>query len=68
MPSDLWDFSYLTRGPNHWTPKEVPKLLDIFKKQHHKLPWWLSGKESACQCRRHGLDPQSRKTPHAAEN
>ena len=21
------------------------------------LLWWLSGKESACQCRRHGLDP-----------
>ena len=21
------------------------------------LPWWLSGKESACQCRRHGFDP-----------
>ena len=20
-------------------------------------PWWLSGKESACQCRRHGLIP-----------
>ena len=21
------------------------------------LPWWLSGKEPACQCRRHGLNP-----------
>ena len=21
------------------------------------LPWWLSGKEYACQCRRHGFDP-----------
>ena len=21
------------------------------------LPWWLSGKESACQCRRHGFNP-----------
>ena len=21
------------------------------------LPWWLSGKESTCQCRRHRLDP-----------
>ena len=25
------------------------------------LPWWLSGKESACQCRRHGYDPWSRR-------
>ena len=23
----------------------------------HRLPRWLSGKESACQCRRHGFDP-----------
>ena len=21
------------------------------------LPWWLSDKESSCQCRRHGFDP-----------
>ena len=25
------------------------------------LPWWLSGKESACQCRRHRCDPWSRR-------
>ena len=31
------------------------------------LPWWLSGKESACQCRRHGFNPSSRKIPHATE-
>ena len=29
------------------------------------LPWWLSGKESTCQCRRYGLDPQSWKIPRA---
>ena len=27
------------------------------------LPWWLSGKESACRCRRHGFDPWVRKIP-----
>ena len=31
------------------------------------LPWWLSGKESACQCRRHWFDPWSRKSPHAVK-
>ena len=31
------------------------------------LFWWLSGKESACQCRRHGFDPRSLTIPHAAE-
>ena len=32
------------------------------------LPWWLSGKESACQCRRHGFDPQSGKLPCAEQS
>ena len=27
------------------------------------LPWWLSGKESACQCRRLRFDPWVRKIP-----
>ena len=31
------------------------------------LPWWLSGKESTCQCRRRGFDPWSGEMPHAAE-
>jgi len=29
----------------------------------HCLPWWLRGKESAYQCRRHGIDPWSGKNP-----
>ena len=29
--------------------------------------WWLSGKESACQCRRQEFDPWSGKIPHATE-
>ena len=32
-----------------------------------ELPWWLSGKESVCQCRIHVFDPWSRKVPHAME-
>ena len=33
------------------------------------LLWWLSGKESTCQWRRHGFHtwPRSRKIPHASE-
>ena len=26
-----------------------------------QLPWWLSGKEFSCQCRRHRFDPWVRK-------
>ena len=29
------------------------------------LPWWYSGEESECQCRRHSLDPWSGNIPHA---
>ena len=31
------------------------------------LPWWLSGKESTWQCRRHGFDPRSGRIPHTEE-
>ena len=31
-------------------------------------PWWLSGKESAFQCKRHGFDPWSGTIPHASHN
>ena len=31
------------------------------------LSWWLSGKESAYHCRRHGFDPCSGKISHASE-
>ena len=29
------------------------------------LPWWFSGKQSPCQCRRHRFDAWSGKNPHA---
>ena len=33
--------------------------LDCTKISYIRLLWWLSGKESACPCRRHGFDPWS---------
>ena len=30
---------------------------------HYGLPWWLSSKESTCQCRRHRFDPWVGKIP-----
>ena len=32
------------------------------------LPWWLSGKQSSCECRRHRFDPWSGKIPCAAKH
>ena len=34
---------------------------------YYWLPRWLSGKESACQCRRHGFDPWVGKSPWRRE-
>ena len=31
-----------------------------------RFPWWLGGKESSCQYRRHKFNPWSGKIPHAA--
>ena len=31
------------------------------------LPWWLSGKEYACQCKKHRFSPLSEKIPRAVE-
>ena len=39
----------------------------LIKEERKGLCWWLSGKESTCQWRRHGFDPWSRKIPHTME-
>ena len=39
----------------------------MVKRQGRGLPWWLSDKESACQCRRHRFPPWSGKIAHAVE-
>ena len=38
---------------------------DLDKNVSSGLPWWLSGKEFACQCKRHRFNPWSGKIPHA---
>ena len=47
-----------------WSHLEVKASKSCYKKSMLGLPWWLSGKESACQCRGHGFDPWSRRIPH----
>ena len=42
-------------------------LINLKKKSSQELPWCLSDKESACQCRRFRFDPCSRKIPHVLE-
>ena len=59
-------------GYSQWGRKESdtterPHFHFSFSKCLLGLPWWLSGKESACQCRRCMFNPGSRKIPHATE-
>ena len=39
------------------------RIQKHISKAGHKLPWWLSGKGSACQCRRSRFDPWMGKIP-----
>ena len=39
----------------------------FLQKLNFRVTLWLSGKESACQCRSHGFDLWSGKIPHAME-
>ena len=75
-PSLAWKASLqiqLTWTPGRMiTPRKYSKLsasaliffalifLYSFSRGMDGLPRWLSGKESACQCRRHGFHPWSR--------
>ena len=38
-------------------------IISDFSLNTRGLPWWLSGKDSACSCRRHGFDPWVGKIP-----
>ena len=49
----------LHRVGHHWSD------LAVVGVSFWGFPWWLSGKESACGCRRHRFDPWSGKIPHA---
>ena len=51
-----------SKNPNIANFKFLFHIFQVFK-AHIGLPWWLSGKESACQCRRPRFDPPVRKIP-----
>ena len=52
--------------PHSQEPLTSRLLREIkFLSRYHGHPWQCSGWQSACQCRGHGFDPWSRKTPHA---
>ena len=58
----------LRRLNSHLEKAKVVVLGRRTKKKKKGFPGWLGGKGSACQCRRHGLDPWSGEIPNAAGN
>ena len=50
----------------NWTDSitGTPVHRIVLKRHYSEAPWWLSNKEFACHCRRHGFDPWSRKILH----
>ena len=54
---------YIKNSDNSTMKKQTTQ----FKNGQKGFPSWLCGKESACQCRRHGFDPWSGKIPRAVE-
>ena len=57
--SDLVHFSKKIRACIH----TMAALEFVFCLILARLPWWLSRKESVCQCRRHEFDPWVREDP-----
>ena len=51
---NLSELVFLTRGRQIWIAFNFYLL---------QLPWWLSGEESSCQCRRHEFSPWVGKIP-----
>ena len=54
--ASYWTFSFFQFGIVSLTSSYLQELII-------GLLWWISGKESACQCRRHRFDPWVRKIP-----
>ena len=60
----------VTKSWTDWvTEQKLQYIKQILrqKRKNWRFIWWLSGKESASQCRRCRFYPWSRKIPHAGE-
>ena len=58
-----WDTEQAEKGRKQIWEAEKNQDTWVIKNTGQGLPGWLSGKESVCQGRRHGLDPWVRKMP-----
>ena len=42
--------------------QKIEMYIGLQEKAGWGVPWWLSGKESVCQCKRHRFNPRIKKT------
>ena len=69
VPVDHRHISYRDAENSHHIGKLVlwsglcDEVTFRLRSEDQGLPWWLSGKEPSCQCRRCGFDPWVRKIP-----
>ena len=54
--------AYVCANTQKQNQKKKYQILALVPSQEG-LPWWLMGKESACQCKRHGFDLWVKKIP-----
>ena len=52
----LLSFFLICKRPLSLQSTQILSLRSVTINKIAGLPWWLSGKESACQCRRCGFD------------
>ena len=66
----VWSLFKMFNSVILWSRSSMPisTYCRELKTYIQELPWWPSGKESACQCRGHRFDPWSGKIPHALEH
>ena len=60
-PSGPWKTVFHETSP--WCRKDWGQLIYRMCVQIKGLPWWISGKDPVCQCRRWRFDPWVRKIP-----
>ena len=59
---------YVHTRPQNMLSSPKDGATGFSRRKQVGLPWWLSGKEPACQRRRRGCGPWSRKIPCATGN
>ena len=62
-PSSCSTSHFFPRGPSNIPCNSLPRFIFYYVSPTTGLPRWLSGKASACQCRRHEFYPWVGKIP-----